>query len=382
MIHWEEARSALGPQKWKRGNGAERLGEFVVQVGRPGVAVGFLAAVGVVDGAGGHGPVGVRAHRVPPADVGDGVAGVRAAGGVPQLVAADQRVVLPPEQDLAQLAEVPAVADDAVLGGGRPGEEGRLGGAGDGGQHGAERARTSRRRRGRESRGIWVSRRGVRPTTSRTSRRGRGWAPGAVVGLHGSSLRPRSVSRSRARASSAAMPSASRARVRGPQLGGQGLPGVRLHLQVAGAAAPVRRPGGRGSSWRTGRVEVSGGCGRGVQRDVEVGRARARSSGSAPACERLVEVVGGRAAPLGVAGAGLVQEARLGERRRGRSRTAARSGCSACSAAESWDLTTGTPAAVSAARRVVRVLERRWRGGRCPGRRRCGGAVRGPGAAR
>ena len=31
MIHWEETRSAAGPQKWKRGNGAELLGEFVVQ---------------------------------------------------------------------------------------------------------------------------------------------------------------------------------------------------------------------------------------------------------------------------------------------------------------------------------------------------------------
>src|SRR5690606_40712701 len=59
-------------------------------------------------------------------------------GGVPELVAGDEPVVLPPQQDVAEFAEVPAVADDAVLGGQGAGQEGRLGGAGDGGQHGAE----------------------------------------------------------------------------------------------------------------------------------------------------------------------------------------------------------------------------------------------------
>ncbi len=64
---------------------------------------------------------------------------MRAPGGVPQLVAGDQAVVLPPQQYVAELAEVPAVADDAVLGRVGAGEEGGLGGAGDGGQDGAER---------------------------------------------------------------------------------------------------------------------------------------------------------------------------------------------------------------------------------------------------
>ena len=106
-----------GAPEVEEGEGAELLGEFVVQGRGPGVAVGFLAAVGVVDGAGGDGDVGVGAHGVPPADVGDGVAGVGAAGGVPELVAGDEAVVLAPQQDVAELAEVPAVADDAVLGG-------------------------------------------------------------------------------------------------------------------------------------------------------------------------------------------------------------------------------------------------------------------------
>lgn len=47
--------------------------------------------------------------------------------------------MLAPEQDVAEFAEVPAVADDAVFGGEGAGEEGGLGGAGDGGQDGGER---------------------------------------------------------------------------------------------------------------------------------------------------------------------------------------------------------------------------------------------------
>lgn len=77
-----------GSPEVEEGEGAEFLGEFVVEGGRAGVAVGFLAAVGVVDGARGDGVVGVGAHGVPPADVGDGVAGVGPAGRVPELVAA------------------------------------------------------------------------------------------------------------------------------------------------------------------------------------------------------------------------------------------------------------------------------------------------------
>ena len=92
------ARAPVAEQRER----AERRGEFVVQVGRIGVAVRVLAAVGVVDRARGDRPVDVGAHRVPPADVGHRVAGVRAAGGVPQLVAAHERVVLPPQQDLAR----------------------------------------------------------------------------------------------------------------------------------------------------------------------------------------------------------------------------------------------------------------------------------------
>ncbi|MGW0601020.1 alkaline phosphatase family protein [Streptomyces sp. NPDC002776] len=48
-----------GSPEVEEGEGAELLGEFVVEGWGPGVAVGFLAAVGVVDRAGGDGEVGV-----------------------------------------------------------------------------------------------------------------------------------------------------------------------------------------------------------------------------------------------------------------------------------------------------------------------------------
>ncbi len=62
---------------------AELADQLVVQLGRPGVAVGRLLAVGVVDRPRGHGPVGRRAHGVPPADVGDRVARAGRAGSSP-----------------------------------------------------------------------------------------------------------------------------------------------------------------------------------------------------------------------------------------------------------------------------------------------------------
>ncbi len=207
-----------GAPEVEEGEGAELAGEFVVQGRGAGVAVGFLAAVGVVHGTGGDGVVGVGAHGVPPADVGDGVAGVGAAGGVPELVAGDESVVLAPQQDVAEFAEVPAVADDAVLGGHGAGEEGGLGGAGDGGQDGAERGAGPGLAELLEV-GHVVEETGSEADDVQDEEGG--GSVGGGGGGHGSSFRPRSVNRSRARVSSAAMPSVSWARARGRSSGGR-----------------------------------------------------------------------------------------------------------------------------------------------------------------
>ncbi|MBW8699844.1 hypothetical protein MBT84_09590 [Streptomyces sp. MBT84] len=207
-----------GTPEVEQGERAQSVREFVVQRRWPGVAVRFLAAVGVVDRAGCDGDVGVRAHGVPPADVGDRVAGVHTTGGVPQLVAGDETVVLSPQEYVAELAEVPAVADDAVLGGHGPGEEGGLGGAGDGGQDGAERGARAGPAQRLQVRHVVEEAGGEAHDVQDQERGGVLVGP---VGAHGSSFRPRSVNRSRASMSSAAMPSVSRARARGRSSGGR-----------------------------------------------------------------------------------------------------------------------------------------------------------------
>ena len=95
---------------------AQRAGQVVVELGRERVAVRRLATVGVVDGPRRDGQVGGRAHRVPPAQVRGAEAGLGAARGLPDLLALHELVVLAPQEHLAEVAEVPAVADDAVVG--------------------------------------------------------------------------------------------------------------------------------------------------------------------------------------------------------------------------------------------------------------------------
>ena len=92
-----------------------------------------LATVGVINRAGSHGQVGGGTHRIPPADIRHRVRRTLSAGQVPHLGAFDQRVGLSPELHLAELAEQPAVGDDAVVSRQRAGEHRGLGRAGHGG---------------------------------------------------------------------------------------------------------------------------------------------------------------------------------------------------------------------------------------------------------
>ena len=78
--------------------------------------------------------------------------------------------MLAPEEDLAEVAEVPAVADDPVVGRLEPGEQRGLHGAGHGGQHGVERAPGSRAGRAGAAAACASSARGVSPTASITTR--------------------------------------------------------------------------------------------------------------------------------------------------------------------------------------------------------------------
>src|SRR5207244_1049737 len=84
-------------------------------------------------------PVRDRVQVVPPEELRAGEAGDLAARGFPDLFAGDETVRLPPEPDLRQVAEVPAVADDAMLPRQRAGEHAGLCATGDSGEHRAER---------------------------------------------------------------------------------------------------------------------------------------------------------------------------------------------------------------------------------------------------
>lgn len=122
--------------------------------------------------------------------------------------------MLAPQQDLAEVAEVPAVGDDAVLGGEDAGEKSGLGGAGHGGEDGGEGCLRAGPGKGLEVWHVLEELGGEADDVQDQERGGRGVR-------HGSSLRPRSISRSRARVSSAAIPSVSWVRLRGRNSGGR-----------------------------------------------------------------------------------------------------------------------------------------------------------------
>jgi hypothetical protein len=192
-------RPPVGEQRER----SEPRGQLVVQRRRAGVAVGVLAPVGPVDRPGGDQPVGVRTHRVPPADVGDGVARVDPPGGLPHLLALHQPVVLAPQQHLAEVAEVPAVADDPGPGGWQPRQHRRLRRARDRGQHGAHRRGEAGVGQGAQPRHAAQQRRGEPDDVDQHD--------GAGGCAQGVSARPRAVRWSAVQASSAAMPATSAA---------------------------------------------------------------------------------------------------------------------------------------------------------------------------
>ena len=118
-------------EEWKR---ADLGDQPCAQVRGLRVDVENLAAVRRVDRARRHRPVGGAVHVEPPEHLGAGERGVAATGGFPHLLAVHELIRLPPEHHLREIAEVPAVADDAVVARERAGEKRRLRGAGDRGQ--------------------------------------------------------------------------------------------------------------------------------------------------------------------------------------------------------------------------------------------------------
>ena len=127
--------------------------QLVAKLGGLRVDVGDLPPVGGVHRARRHRPGRRAVHVVPPEELRARERRVPPLGRLPDLLPGDQPVRLAPEPDLRQVAEVPAVGDDAVVPRQEPGDERGLHGAGDRRQDRAERARRALAGEGREARG-------------------------------------------------------------------------------------------------------------------------------------------------------------------------------------------------------------------------------------
>ena len=132
---------------------AELLLELGAKVRGMGPDVGELQAAGGVHGARGNGVIGGGIHRVPPADIGAGERWILRFGDVPDFGLLDEGIRLLPEFDFRFIAEVPAVGDDAVIGGPLAGEVGGLNRGGDGGNDRADGGEPGGFGKGEEARG-------------------------------------------------------------------------------------------------------------------------------------------------------------------------------------------------------------------------------------
>ena len=261
----------------------------------------------MVDRPRGDGPVDVGAHRVPPADVGDPGSRGRPRGPRPRASrrrparCAGARAA--PRRGRGSTSRCRRCRAPAAA----AGEEGRLDRAGDRGQHRAQLGLRSRRRRPPRSRGMCSSRRGVSPTTSRTSRRAHAALP--VIWSSPSPSR-----RSRDQASSAAMP--------GDQLVGVGRAAARRAARTRCRSPPRRgrsdrrsAPPSSAAARRRARslVDRSGGAGSACSGTWKCTRhGSGRAAAGAPPGPRA----GRRARRRACRGvARLVQEARLDVRR-------------------------------------------------------------------
>ncbi len=127
------------PPKLEQGKRAELAGELVAQLQRLRVAVRQLAAVRLVDRPRRDADVVRGGHVVPPEQIGGGERRIASLAGLPDLLAGHQPVGLPPQPDLHEIAEQPAIGDDAMVARQCAGHEGRL--------HAARHRRRDRRQR-------------------------------------------------------------------------------------------------------------------------------------------------------------------------------------------------------------------------------------------
>ena len=127
------------PPELEQGKRAEKAVELVVQLGRLGIVVGDLAAVGGVHRPRRGADVRCPVHVVPPEHVGAGERRIAPPARLPQLLPGHQAVGLLPQRHLGEVAKVPAIGHDAMVARQAAGQQRRLHRAGDRRQHGGER---------------------------------------------------------------------------------------------------------------------------------------------------------------------------------------------------------------------------------------------------
>ena len=248
--------------------------------------------------------------------------------------------MLPPEEDLAEVAEVPAVADDPVVGGRQAGEERRLHRARHRRQHGAELGLEPVAGERREPRHV-VEELGRQPDDVEDEE----------LSAHASaSVSPSSSSCARVHSTSRASASTSAAVVAGPAVLGQDGPGVRLDLEVAGE----RRLAADERVQRRRQLRLRGLAAVGVHGDVEVDPPLARRPGARPPCASSRSSTPATTPP---------RRSRVWWRKRGSANAASLAaearerGDETRSALDTCAFTIGTPAAAERGDRSVGLLE-------------------------
>src|SRR5437660_579809 len=89
--------------------------ELIAQCSGSRIVVWDLAPVGRVHRPRRDADIGRRVHVVPPEQVGANAAGIAPARSLPDPLAGNEMVGLPPEHDLGEAAKIPAVAHYSML---------------------------------------------------------------------------------------------------------------------------------------------------------------------------------------------------------------------------------------------------------------------------
>src|ERR1700747_1655854 len=118
-------RRGRSPELEQR-KGTELVRKFRSQRRWPGVAVGQLATIRLVNRPRGDADLVAGGHIVPPEQIGGSEVWITPFGGLPKLLAIHEVIGLAPQPDFHEIPEQPTVSDDSMVAWFEPRQEGRL----------------------------------------------------------------------------------------------------------------------------------------------------------------------------------------------------------------------------------------------------------------